>query len=132
MYRKRRPNQEPPAEARPRSDSFYVISVAAKMVNVHPQTLRHYERVGLVSPSRTGGNIRLYSDGDIGRLTQIQRLIDELGVNLAGVEVIINMTDRMERMQREHEEELRRLREAYEQEVSRFRRIIGKMDKIPN
>ncbi len=110
--------------------SYYVISVAARMVNVHPQTLRHYERIGLINPARTGGNIRLYSDSDIEKLVQVQRLIDELGVNLAGVEVIINMTNRIERMQRDHEEELARLRQEHEQELARFKRIIHKMDKI--
>src|SRR5579875_4010237 len=96
--------------------SHYVISVAAKMVNVHPQTLRHYERIGLVNPARTGGNIRLYSDEDIQRLRQVQRLIDELGVNLAGVEVIMNMTDRMERQQREFEQRLRQVEEEYQRD----------------
>src|SRR5712692_5297426 len=109
----------------------YIISVAARMCAVHPQTLRHYERIGLVSPARTGGNIRLYSDEDIQRLHQIQRLIDELGVNLAGVEVIMNMTDRMERQQREFEERVLELAQQYEQELERFKRIIHKMDKIP-
>jgi MerR family transcriptional regulator/heat shock protein HspR len=112
--------------------SHYVISVAAKMVDVHPQTLRHYERIGLISPARTGGNIRLYSDEDIRRLVQIQRLIDELGVNLAGVEVIMNMTDRIERLQREHEAHVREVEEQHQRDLERFKRIIHKMDKIPN
>ena len=110
--------------------SHYVISVAARMLDVHPQTLRHYERLGLVNPARTSGNIRLYSDEDIQRLRQIQRLIDELGVNLAGVEVIMNMTDRMERQQRQFEERLRQVEEQYGHELERFKRIIHKMDKI--
>jgi len=108
----------------------YVISVAARICGVHPQTLRHYERIGLVSPARTGGNIRLYSDEDIQRLRQVQRLIDELGVNLAGVEVIMNMTDRMERQQREFEERIRQLEVQYQRDLERFKRIIHKMDKI--
>ena len=108
----------------------YIISVAARMCGVHPQTLRHYERIGLISPARTGGNIRLYSDEDIQRLQQVQRLIDELGVNLAGVEVIVNMADRMERQQREFAERLQQLEQQYEHDLERFRRIIRKMDKI--
>ena len=112
--------------------SHYVISVAAKMASVHPQTLRHYERIGLINPSRTGGNIRLYSDEDIQRLQQIKRLIEELGVNLAGVEVIMNMTDRMERQQREHEERMRQLEQEFQQDVERLKRIIHKLDRIPN
>ena len=116
-------------EASP-SSHHYVISVAARMCGVHPQTLRHYERIGLVSPARTGGNIRLYSDEDVQRLQQIQRLIDELGVNLAGVEVIMNMTDRMERQQREFEERVQQMEQQYQRDLERFKRIIHKMDKI--
>src|SRR5579884_1105037 len=73
----------------PEDEGCYVISIAARMVGMHQQTLRYYERVGLIEPSRSRGNIRLYSQSDIGRLRQIQRLISDLGVNLAGVEVII-------------------------------------------
>ena len=73
----------------------FVISVAARLLNVHPQTLRYYERAGLISPSRSRGNIRLYSSRDIERAQQIKRLIEDLGVNLAGVEVIMKLTERM-------------------------------------
>ncbi len=84
-----------------------VISVAARLLNVHPQTLRYYERAGLIAPSRSKGNIRLYSPEDIQRAMQIKRLIEDLGVNLAGVEVIIRLTDKL----REQERELQALRE---------------------
>jgi MerR family transcriptional regulator/heat shock protein HspR len=84
----------------------YVISVAAKMLGIHQQTLRYYEREGLIQPSRSRGNIRLYSLSDINRLRQVQRLINDLGVNLAGAEVILRMGERMRAM----EEELDRLR----------------------
>mgnify|MGYP003739213403 CR=1 FL=1 len=84
----------------------FVISVVAQQLEVHPQTLRYYERAGLVQPSRSRGNIRLYSQRDIERLRLIQRLMDDLGVNLAGVEVILNMTERI----RELESEVQRLR----------------------
>ena len=83
----------------PSDQPMYVISVAAKMVGLHPQTLRHYEDVGLVKPERTEGNIRLYSPGDIDRLRQINRLTDELGVNLAGVQIILDMRERLEQLQ---------------------------------
>ena len=82
----------------------FVISVAARLLNVHPQTLRYYERAGLIAPSRSRGNIRLYSTRDIERAQQIKRLIEDLGVNLAGVEVIMKLTERMREM--EHEIEL--------------------------
>lgn len=123
-------NDQERAQSSAMRQHHYVISVAARMCGVHPQTLRHYERLGLVNPARTGGNIRLYSDEDIQRLQQVQRLIEELGVNLAGVEVIMNMTDRMERQQREFEARLRDIQEQYERDLERFRRIIRKMDKI--
>lgn len=81
----------------------YVISIAARMVGVHTHTLRYYERVGLVEPARSESNLRLYSDEDIDRLRRIRKLMDELGVNLAGVEVILKLLKRMEEMQREIE-----------------------------
>jgi len=85
----------------------YVISIAARMVGMHAQTLRQYERVGLVEPQRSRGNIRLYSRADVARLRQVQRLISDLGVNLAGVEVILRMGERMQQM----ESEMARLRD---------------------
>ncbi len=69
----------------------YIISAAASLAECHPQTLRHYERLGLVSPVRTRGNVRLYTDQDIEQLRRIQRMMEDLGVNLAGVEVILHM-----------------------------------------
>ncbi|HEY5476729.1 MAG TPA: helix-turn-helix transcriptional regulator [Tepidiformaceae bacterium] len=77
----------------------YVISIAARMVGVHQQTLRYYERAGLIEPKRTGGNIRMYSNFDIQRVRQAQRLIDDLGVNLAGVDIILRMGERLREVQ---------------------------------
>lgn len=94
------------------SEPRYVISVAARMVGVHVQTLRYYERAGLVKPSRSEGNTRFYSTRDVAHILRIRSLIDDLGVNLAGVEVIMRMSERMGEMQREIEvikEELARL-----------------------
>ncbi len=82
----------------------YVISVAARLVKMHPQTLRYYERAGLINPTRSGGGIRLYSQRDIDRLRKIARLTEELGVNLAGVEVILRLTERLEQVQHELEQ----------------------------
>ena len=82
---------------------MYAISIAAKMVGLHPQTLRHYENFGLVIPKRSQGNIRLYAPVDIDRLRQIRRLTDELGVNLAGVQIILDLRDRLECLQLEME-----------------------------
>ena len=87
----------------PDDEPCYVISVAARMVGMHAQTLRYYERAGLLRPSRSRGRIRLYSVADIARLRQIQRLINDLGVNLAGAEVIIRMNERIRLMEAEME-----------------------------
>ena len=93
------------------NEPCYVISIAARLVGIHVQTLRYYERAGLVAPSRSRGNIRLYSDQDIERLRQIRRLIDDLGVNLAGVEVITHMAERIGQL----EDETQRLRDELAQ-----------------
>jgi MerR family transcriptional regulator/heat shock protein HspR len=77
--------------------------VAAKLLSCHPQTLRLYEREGLLRPHRSGHNLRLYSDADIERVRMIKRLTQELGVNLAGVEVILDLLDRVEKQQKEIE-----------------------------
>ncbi len=87
----------------PFEEPMYVISVAAKLVGLHPQTLRHYEEVGLIKPERTKGNIRMYAPRDIERLQQISRLTDELGVNLAGVQIILDMRERLTELQHEME-----------------------------
>ena len=92
----------------------YVISIAARMVGVRTHTLRYYERVGIVEPSRSRGNIRLYSEGDIAQLRRVKTLMDDLGVNLAGVEVIMRMMRRMLELQgqvHELEDELERAKE---------------------
>ena len=81
--------------------AYYMISAVAQKYNIHPQTLRLYEREGLLKPSRTDGNTRLYSDEDLQRLETILSLTRDLGVNLAGVEIVLNMRQKMEDMQHE-------------------------------
>ena len=100
----------------PEDEPCYVISVAARMVGMHAQTLRYYERAGIIEPSRSRGRIRLYSQADIVRLRQIQRLISELGVNLAGAEIILRLNDRIREMDEEMgrlRTEMQRLRDRY-------------------
>ncbi len=99
----------------------YIISVAAKLVRMHPQTLRYYERLGLIKPARSDGKIRLYSVRDVERLQQIHRYISDLGVNLAGVEVILNMTERLAEMERQ----MLSMRQELEAEVRRLRQALG-------
>ena len=79
----------------------YVISVASRMVGVHAQTLRYYERIGLVEPARSQGNIRLYSPREVQRLLWVKSLMEDLGVNLAGVEVIMRMASHMAELEQE-------------------------------
>ena len=106
------------------SEPLYVISVAAKLVEMHPQTLRMYERLGLVNPARTENNIRLYSDVDIERFQQIQRLTS-VGLNLAGVEMVLDLMERMERMRRELEDEISEREKEMEREIIRLRSQIA-------
>jgi MerR family transcriptional regulator/heat shock protein HspR len=102
-----------------REHRLFMISVVSEMLGIHPQTLRLYEREGFIKPKRSGGNTRLYSEEDVEKLEMILRLTRELGVNLAGVEVILSMREKMEQMQREMEETARRLREELAREIRR-------------
>lgn len=77
------------------AEPLFVISVAARLLNMHPQTLRKYEREGLIAPSRTSGNLRLYSDRDIERLRQVKYLVEQRGLNLAGVQLALALTHRL-------------------------------------
>jgi MerR family transcriptional regulator/heat shock protein HspR len=102
----------------------YMISIAAELVGMHPQTLRIYENKGLVRPKRTRGNTRLYSEADLDRLRLIQRLTTELGLNLAGVEVVLRMEDelrkahaRIERLQRQLRDEVQNVHKQYRREL---------------
>ena len=99
----------------------YMISVAADLVGMHPQTLRIYEQKGLVRPKRTAGNTRLYSEADVERLRLVQRLTTELGLNLAGVELVLRLEDELKKAHRRIERIERRLREEV-QEVHRIYR----------
>ena len=100
-----------PERTAPGRGKYYMISVVAKSYGIHPQTLRLYEREGLLKPSRTEGNTRLYSEDDLRQLEVILNLTRDLGVNLAGVEIVLNMRRKMEQMQGEFSEFLQQLRE---------------------
>jgi len=105
-----------------RDEPCYVISVVAKLVDLHPQTLRRYEEIGLVKPTRASGR-RLYSLHDVECLRKINRLVNDLGVNLAGVEVILNMSKRMEYLQKEMD----KMQAEFEAEIERLRRELERM-----
>jgi MerR family transcriptional regulator/heat shock protein HspR len=100
------------ADTIPRDEPCYTIGVVARMVDLHPQTLRSYEQMGLILPRRTDGNIRLYSQQEVDRLMKINRLTQELGVNLAGVEIILRMAEQIESLQVEIADLQQRLAEA--------------------
>jgi MerR family transcriptional regulator, heat shock protein HspR len=89
---------------RKRAKAGYMISAVAELYKLHPQTLRLYERVGLLKPSRSQGNTRLYTDDDLQRLDVILTLARDMGVNLAGIEIILNMREKMVEMERQMEE----------------------------
>ena len=112
--------------------AWYVISVAAVKAEVHEQTLRHYERLGLISPAPKGKSPhspRLYSDRDIERVIHIRSLMRDLGVNLAGVEAILHMKDRMEQMQLELEQEIARIQDQHLAETRRLKDIIERLQR---
>ena len=102
----------------------YMISVAAELVGMHPQTLRIYEQKGLVRPKRTAGNTRLYSDEDVERLQLIQRLTTEIGLNLAGVERVLWLEDELARLRRQLDRMEREMRETVEQVHRQYRRDL--------
>jgi MerR family transcriptional regulator/heat shock protein HspR len=102
----------------------YMISVAADLVGMHPQTLRIYESKGLIRPKRTAGNTRLYSEADIERLRLIQQLTNNFGLNLAGVEQVMQLQDEVERMRRTLDRMEREMREAISQVHRQYRRDL--------
>jgi len=112
---------------------MYMISVAAELVGMHPQTLRLYETKGLVRPTRTPGGTRLYSEADVERLRIIQRLTTELGLNLAGVELVLRLEDELrkahaqiERLQREAKQEVENVHKHYRRDL-----VLYREDRLP-
>jgi MerR family transcriptional regulator, heat shock protein HspR len=108
------------SDERPR----YMISVAAEIVGMHPQTLRIYETKGLIRPKRTAGNTRLYSEADVERLKLIQQLTTELGLNLAGVEHVLRLEDELRRMHRRLERVQREMRRTIQEVHRQYRRDL--------
>ena len=102
----------------------YMISIAAELVGMHPQTLRIYESKGLIRPKRTAGNTRLYSEADLDRLRLIQQLTNELGLNLAGVEHVLRLQDELMRMRRMLDRMEREMREAVNDVHKQYRRDL--------
>jgi MerR family transcriptional regulator/heat shock protein HspR len=114
--------------------AVYIISVAAELAGVHPQTLRIYERKGLLRPARTPGNTRRYSARDIARLQMIQKLTQEQGLNLAGVKLIVEMEDQLDRMRRRMEaldRDFRKTRDRMLEEMERLRSQSRRGEIVP-
>ena len=114
----------------------YMISVAAELVGMHPQTLRIYENKGLIRPRRTAGNTRLYSEADLDRLRLIQRLTNELGLNLAGVEHVMRLQDellrmrtRLDRMEREMRQAINEVHRQYRRDLVPWKPPVGLVRK---
>jgi MerR family transcriptional regulator/heat shock protein HspR len=109
------------------SEPLFVISVAARLVEMHPQTLRKYEREGLIAPSRTSGNLRLYSDEDIERLRQVKYLVEQRGLNLAGVQLALDLTRGLQSLR----ERCSRSRgtDSMETEINSLLRMLGHVDQ---
>ncbi len=96
----------------PQEAEYLTIGVVAEITQVHPQTLRYYERVGLITPKRGRGNVRFYTQSDVERIRRIKVLTQDMGVNLAGVEIILRLSDQLEKLRREKEELERQRREG--------------------
>ena len=109
-------------------DDLFFISVAARMLHMHPQTLRKYERLGLIQPSRTIGSMRLYSRGELERLKLIKRLVDDAGINLAGVQRLLSIAEVVQRLRplmREERLSARDTRQRVAQELDELSRMLG-------
>ncbi len=101
-------------------EPVYMIGIASRLCNIHPQTLRQYERIGLIQPSRVGAKNRLYSEADIEKVRRIQRLTQEVGVNLAGVEIILRLLEDMDSMRTDMEQQLDVYRLEVEERINRL------------
>jgi MerR family transcriptional regulator/heat shock protein HspR len=128
MYRES--NQVSTTRRAGRPDALYVISVAARLVELHPTTLRKYERVGFLEPSRTPGRTRLYSRQDIRRLQQIKRLVEEREINLAGVQMALDLTDRLSQIvdALDHAQDLESLRKRIQTPLREAFATLGVLD----
>src|SRR5579875_1146576 len=117
------------AQRRSRREGMrFTISIAAELVQVHAQTLRHYERIGLIAPQRSEGKIRYYTPEDIDRLELITDLIEQRRVNLEGVRAILELQEQMATLRSDYERKLEEQRERYEGEIARLKGIIRRMN----
>ncbi|MBM3939414.1 MAG: MerR family transcriptional regulator [SAR202 cluster bacterium] len=132
MQQRRRTEQELTPEADVQVQGVYIISVACRILGMHPQTLRKYERMGLIRPSRTAGHLRLYSDKDIARLRMIKHLVDELRLNLAGVEMVMALVERLDTLRQRVSPDtgIGDVFEAFEREVQDILQMLQGLDQL--
>ena len=112
----------------PRMPAFF-IGVVAQLTGAHPQTLRNYERIGLLRPGRSAGDVRMYSRRDVERVRRIRRLTKDLGVNLAGVEVILNLTEKLELMQGRYDQKFDDMERRHRDEINRLKAILQRLTR---
>jgi len=105
----------------------FFIGVVAEITGAHPQTLRNYERIGLLRPGRSSGDVRMYSRRDVERVRRIRRLTQDLGVNLAGVEVILNLTEKLEQMQERYDQKFDEMELRHRDEINRLKSMLRRV-----
>ena len=110
----------------PRMPAFF-IGVVAEITGAHLQTLRNYERIGLLRPGRSAGDVRMYSRRDVERVRRIRRLTQDLGVNLAGVEVILNLTEKLEQMQTRYDQKFDEMESRHHDEINRLKSMLRRI-----
>jgi len=120
------PGEEGEVAQQPSTPVFF-IGVVAELTGTHPQTLRNYERIGLLQPGRSQGSVRMFSALDVERVRRIRRLTQDLGVNLAGVEVILNLTEKMEAAHVESERRLAETEDRYRVEIQRLKKMLQRV-----
>ncbi len=126
-------DSDPAAQPSRRDDidiKGFFIGVVAQMTGTHPQTLRHYERMGLVSPVRSGGSVRMYSMRDVQRVRRIRELTQDEGANLSGVEIILDLHGRVDQMRRQHRIELDEQALAHKRELNRLHGEISRLKRM--
>ena len=111
------------------STPVFFIGVVAELTGTHPQTLRNYERMGLLQPGRSQGSVRMFSERDVERVRRIRRLTQDLGVNLAGGEVILNLTEKMEAAHVESDRRLAEMEERYRAEIQRLKKMLQRVTR---
>ena len=108
---------------------WFPISIVSHLLDMHPQTIRHYEKLGLIEPRRSEGGVRLFSQMDVERLKKIKMFTQEMGINLAGVEVIFSLLDKLSMLEMEMERKIREMEKQFEEEIKLLKKELQEFDK---